>query len=380
MLSAQEIKDRLTPDDIDAFMCKALNAGPSREDGQGNKIFLTVDRHPDHPEEGSYKLYYYDDRKIFVSYTGGESFDIFALVQQVKGMTFPEARRYICAFFNLDLYGANGFYEPEPELTDDWDILNKYKDYGDIICPEEEKCPVKRELSPNLMELFSKSYPQAWIDDGISVEAMERYGIRMDIAGQKAIIPHHDDMGNLVGIRGRAFNPKEVAEFGKYAPVTINKVTYNHPLSEHLYGLYEAKYTIQRLGKVCIVESEKGCMQSRTMFGNDNFVVATCGSAGLSDAQINLLFKYGVREVILGYDKEFETGNEEQMHKYEAKLLRITQPLTPYFDVYVIFDYEGLLDYKQSPFDRNKDVLLRLMKTKKPVRSISAPKGYSNIK
>ena len=68
------------------------------------------------------------------------------------------------------------------------------------------------------------------------------------------------------------------------------------------------------------------------------------------------------------------------MHKYEAKLLRITQPLTPYFDVYVIFDYEGLLDYKQSPFDRNKDVLLRLMKTKKPVRSISAPKGYSNIK
>ena len=336
--SAQDIKNRLTADDVDAFMCKALNAGPSKEDGQGNRIFLTVDRHPEHPEEGSYKLYYYPETHSFYSFTGSEAYDIFSLVQAVKGFDFKQAFIYVCGFFNISTR-EEGIIPPTPELTEDWDVLNKvsaYEKAGKEIEPERKELP------------------------------------RIDVGAQKAIIPHHDDMGNIVGIRGRAFDPVEVAEFGKYAPIKIGTEWMNHRLSEQLFGLYEAKRTIQRLGKVCIAESEKACLQSYTMFGENNFVVATCGSSGLSSEQIDLLLKYKVREVIIAYDKEFEDGNDEQMAKYEAKLLRLVQPLAPYFETYVIFDYEGLLGYKDSPFDKNMDVLLRLMKTKQPVYSISS--------
>lgn len=373
--SLKDIKESLTPEQIEQFMCEVLNAGPAKEDGQGNKIFLTVDRHPTHPEEGSYKLYYYDDKKLFVSYTGGENFDIFGLVQCVKDVSLNEAKALVCSYFKIDWMGAEGFYEPEPEVVDDWDILNRYADY-DI----EPRALAERELSPTLMEYFTKAYPQAWLNDGITIEAMDRYGIRMDIASQKAIIPHRDDEGNLVGIRGRAFDPREIAERGKYAPVTIGTTTYKHPLGDYLYGLYEAKYAIEKLGKVCVVESEKACMQAYSMFRDDNFTVATCGSSGLSSVQIDLLLKYGVREIILGYDKEFETGDIDKMHAYEQKLLRITQPLAPLFDVNVIFDYTGLLGYKDSPMDKGKDVLLRLMKTKRPVHSIALPSGFPRNK
>lgn len=367
--SAQDIKNRLTADDVDAFMCKALNAGPSREDGQGNRIFLTVDRHPEHPEEGSYKLYYYPETHSFYSFTGSEAYDIFSLVQAVKGFDFKQAYVYVCGFFNIPTR-EEGIIPPPPELTEDWDVLNKVSAYEKAGKEVETE---HKELPPNIMDRFTKGYPQEWVDDGISPEAMEKYGIRIDVGAQKAIIPHHDDMGNIVGIRGRAFDPVEVAEFGKYAPIKIGDTWLNHELKKYLYGLYENKHTIQRLGKVCIAESEKACMQSATMFGCDNnFVVATCGSSGLSSEQIDLLLKYKVREVIIAYDKEFEDGNDEQMAKYEAKLLRLTQPLAPYFETYVIFDYDGLLGYKDSPFDKSKDVLLRLMKTKQPVYSISS--------
>ena len=370
--SAQDIKNRLSADDVDAFMCKALNAGPSKEDGQGNRIFLTVDRHPEHPEEGSYKLYYYPETHSFYSFTGSEAYDIFSLVQAVKGFDFKQAFIYVCGFFNISTR-EEGIIPPTPELTEDWDVLNKvsaYEKAGKEIAPE------RKELPPNIMDRFTKGYPQEWVDDGISPEAMEKYGIRIDVGAQKAIIPHHDDMGNIVGIRGRAFDPIEVAEFGKYAPIKIGDTWYSHPLGKYLFGLYETKHTIQRLGKVCIVESEKACMQSYEMFRDSNFTVATCGSSPLSNEQIDLLLKYKVREVILGYDKEFEEGNLEQMEKYEKKLLRISQPLVPFFNVYVMFDYEGLLRYKDSPFDRGKDVLLRLMKTKKNVLPIGDEKKW----
>jgi hypothetical protein len=72
-----------------------------------------------------------------------------------------------------------------------------------------------------------------------------------------------------------------------------------------------------------------------------------------------------VREIIVAYDKENgETRDDEETISYEEKLIRLFQPLTPYFDVYIIFDYEGVLRLKDSPFDQGKDVLLHLMKNK----------------
>lgn len=362
------IKESLSLDQIDAYLCNALGSNGYRVDSQGNHIYQTVCHGGD-----SYKLYYYVDSQMFHCYTHcGDNFDIFELTQRAKNFaTFGEAFQYICNFFNIDKDDLAP--TEEIELTDDWDILNQFSDYAVAENRALELENKEKKYYPeSLLELFPKGrYPEAWLEDGISAEAMEKYNIRMDVGAQKVIIPHYDDEGRLIGIRGRAFNPVEVARFGKYSPICVENVFYTHLLSQNLYGMNVVKENVARMEKVFVVESEKACMQARTMFGENNFTVATCGSAALSSAQINLLIKHGVREVIIGYDKEFIDGNEDMKKNYEEKLLRIAQPLTTIFDVSYVFDEEGLLPYKASPCDINKEVLVELMRHKKRVRSFS---------
>lgn len=372
----QEIKEKLTLDQIDAFLCNGLGSNGYRVDSQGNHLYQTVCHGGD-----SHKLYYYPDSRYFHCYTHcGDNFDIFELTKRAKNFTtFGEAYKYVCNFFNI-MYSGGDFQSEEIELTDDWDILNRFYDFSRAEERDREACGKVLRTYPNsLMEFYTKGYyPSEWIADGISIEAMDAYNIRMDMANQKVIIPHYNDEGQLVGIRGRAFDPKEVASRGKYAPIYIENVMYNHELGKNLYGLNVVKGNLRRLGKVCVAESEKACMQSYTFFGGENnFTVATCGSSGLSSTQIDLLLKYGVREIILAYDKEFEDGNEEMKRVYEEKLKHITQPLSTLFDVSYIFDEDGLMGYKQSPFDVPRESLVTLMKHKKRVKSF-AKEGMRN--
>ena len=342
------IKENLTLDQIDTYLCNALGSDGYKTDSNGNHIFQTVCHGGD-----SYKLYYYPESYSFHCYTHcGESFDIFDLTLRAKHYaTLKEAYRYLCNFFNID---GNSFAEEEvPELTDDWDILNNILDFAKAEKKvSEEFGGETKTFPPNTIDFFLKGhYPKEWLSDGISIEAMEKYNIRMDIANKKVIIPHYNDQNELIGIRGRAFNPYEIANRGKYAPIYIEGKMYNHELGKNLYGLNVVKSNLIRTGKVCIAESEKACMQSYNMFGDDNFTVATCGSAGLSSTQINLLLKYGVREVILAYDKEFISGNDAMKLNYEAKLRRILQPLSTLFDVSYLIDEEKIMEYKQRPLD-----------------------------
>lgn len=207
--------------------------------------------------------------------------------------------------------------------------------------------------------------PVEWIKEGISSEVMRYYNIRVDTALHKIIIPHLDPQGNLIGIRGRSYDPFEVADGKKYMPIFIEGEVYKHPLGKNLFGLYQNKETIKRLGKVLICESEKAVMQAASFYGIDNcFVVATCGS-NLTQAQIQLLMDLNISEIILAYDKEYhgKIGEEEEVI-YEEKLLKTLRPLSQYFNTYILLDNDNLLGYKDSPTDKGKEVLEQLMKNK----------------
>ena len=65
--------------------------------------------------------------------------------------------------------------------------------------------------------------PTEWTKEGISPEVMKAYGIRIDSALLKIIIPHRNINGELIGIRGRAYNPIELDDGKKYMPVRIQK-------------------------------------------------------------------------------------------------------------------------------------------------------------
>lgn len=360
-----KIKSALTVDDIIDIVSNGLEAGPCHYDGQGNPIFMTICHNA--PGEGSYKLYYYTDSSVFHCFTQcGDNFDIFELVRRAKGYgSFVEAYRFVCQYFNLHMDAREeGFRDPEPEeLTDDWALLNKIKDYNAPRGAEIVTEPIPQEL----INYYIDACPIEWVRQGILTSVMKKYNIRVDGANQKVIIPHYDINGQLIGIRGRSYNPIDLDQGKKYMPVILGDKLYNHPLGAHLYGLDKNKETIQRLHKVCIVEAEKSVLLAEGYYPGNNFVVATCGSSGLSDIQIGLLLDLGVREVIIAYDRENDDDKEsEKTKEYEDKLLKIAQPLTLYFDVSVLFDYSPYTDLQlqDSPFDRGPLVLEKLMKNK----------------
>ena len=184
-------------------------------------------------------------------------------------------------------------------------ILNKFKDFN---TPKKELQPLPI-FQENILEYFGPLVvPSEWLKEGISADAMKHFGIRIDSAMRKIIIPHRDIDGHLCGIRGRSFDPDEVADGKKYMPVYIEQECFKHPLGQNLYGLYENQEVIKRLKKVAIFEGEKSVLLCASYYNryvehideetgeitykyeNNNFSVATCGSS-FSQQQLKLLLK-----------------------------------------------------------------------------------------
>ena len=352
MLTAKQVKSQLTTDDIVKLCCHLQETDGCLYDAQSHPIFNTCICHGGDSD----KLYYYPETQLFHCYTCGSSYDVFELLHRFKGWELPESIRFLKKFFNIE---DDGTEESTPELTDDWDIFQEIEDY-------DKRGNIDNSITPiqsNMIEYFYPlAAPTEWEKEGIKPEVMKHYGIRVDSALQKIIIPHRDIDGNLIGIRGRSFNPIEVAEGKKYMPVFIEGEIYAHPLGKNLFGLYENKETIKRLRRVCVFEAEKSVMQIASMYGIDNcFAVATCGSS-LSFAQIELLLKLGVTELILAFDADQEgKRGEPDSVEYEKKLFKIVENYLPYMNISIIFDYDHILpERKMSPSDAGKEIFERL--------------------
>ena len=188
---------------------------------------------------------------------------------------------------------------------------------------------------------------------------MRRFGIKYSIDQNKIIIPHYDEDGFLIGIRGRSLNEEDL-EKGKYMPVAVEGKLYAHPLGYNLYGLNFIKGNIQKSKMAIVAESEKSVLQYDTMFGHDkNICVAVCGSS-LHAYQMELLLKLGVERVLIAFDKEGENYKEKE--KYYQKLNTMCERYRLRCNMGFIFDQCNHLSLKDSPTDKGKETFLQLYK------------------
>lgn len=358
MLTAEKVKNMLSPQDIERFFVDALHADAPAMDSKGNLLFSTEICHGG---DSPHKLVYRVDVHSFYCWTHCHAIDLFEITQRRLGLqSFKEAFDYVVSFFSL----KDDDSEPHAreKMTDDWDLFQRIEDLSQTP-PEDEY--VEKVVPEALLDTYSPPCaPQEWIKDGIAPEVMAAYGIRVDAASLKIIIPHRNKNGDLIGIRGRSFDPFE-SQFAKYAPITLNGTLYNFPTGKYLFGLSQNAEMIRRMRKVVIYEGEKSVLQSATFYGIDNsYCVATCGST-ITEDQIDLLIELGVEEVVLGYDRDFlGKKGDEDVKEYEKKLYRVIQPLLPYFNVYVLFDYDHITGYKDSPTDKGRAVFEALWKKK----------------
>lgn len=309
----------------------------------------------------SHKLYYYDNTHLFKCYTEceGESFDIYSLTQRVKhnegqDWSLPRAINYVASYFG---YSAKEFdFEEQDEVLEDWDFIKNYEKINSIV--EEQKVDLKI-YNDEILNRLPHPRIEAWEKEGILNDVILDRGICYDPVAQGIVIPHYDVNGRLIGIRERTLI-KEEEKYGKYKPAVICGKMYNHPLSFNLYNLNNSKDNIKIMKKAIVFEGEKSPLLFASMFGEESDITVACCGSSLIAYQVKLLLSFGVEEIIIAFDKQFQKIGDDEFKRWKRKLIDINKKYSSYATISFMFDKWDLLEYKDSPIDKGKDVFLEL--------------------
>ena len=355
----KELKDKLTINQIYDFL---ISAGGEPQIHDNVIVSRTICHNP--PGEGSHKLYYYDNTKLFKCYTDcpENSFDIFQLVLKIKRLAnenweLPQAINYVLLYFGIEQPNQKDFFEERLELQD-WKIFNKIDmKKGQKSRKQTVSLPI---FSKDILQNFPTPKILPWLDENISQEIMSIHNICYNPIHQSIIIPHYNINNELIGIRERTLL-KENEINGKYIPAKINGKMYNHPLSFNLYNINFSKDNIKKIKKAIVFEGEKSSLKYGSYFGIENDIsVAACGS-NLIDYQVELLLSLCAEEIIVAFDKQFQTPYDEEWKKWTKKLTQISKKYNKNVVISFMFDKTGeLLKYKDSPIDEGKEIFIEL--------------------
>lgn len=319
------------------------------------------------------KLYYYENTRLFRCYTEcREAFDVFQLVQKAMEVQYNENWELPrCVIWIAQKFGIAGEMEGfEGDKIDDWKIINRHNLIQSKIEQAEssDKEIVLSEYNNSILEKLPILPIEGWIREGITLEILRKYGIRYYPKDNKIAIPHWDAVSRLIGIRGRTMIALEARLFGKYTPIKINGIMYAHPLSFALYGLNFNKANITKVKKAIIFEGEKSVMIYESLFGSENNIsVASCGSS-ISSHQFELLRQCGVEEIIIAFDRQFKEIGDKEFELHIKSLKQLANRFNNYVTVSVMHDRRNLLDYKDAPVDKGREVFETLFKERIIIR------------
>lgn len=314
------------------------------------------------PGEGSKKLYFYKNTSLFKCYTDCDStFDIFELVIKVmkiqKNIKFDlnDAVQWIAKKFNIS---GNS----EVFLVDrvaDWEYLINYERIQNIEIQSQHI--ILKEYDPIILSRFNYSLRLTpWLEEGISQEAINSSNIGFYLGGDQITIPHYDENNRFIGLRGRTVCEEEGELFGKYRPIKINGILYNHPLGMNLYNFNNSKFNIERIQKAIVFEGEKSTLLYKSYFGLENDISVACCGSSISSYQINLLINAGAKEIIIAFDRQFKEIGDQEFKRLKIKLIKLYEKYKNYVNMTFIFDKNMITNYKASPIDEGEKKFLQL--------------------
>ena len=371
----EDIKNNLTINQIYDFLAEA---GGEPQMHQDIIISRTICHNP--PGQGSHKLYYYNNTKLFKCYTEciEDSFDIFQLVLKIKNLAdeqivywsregvqttrpwdLPDAIRYVAIYYGIEP-PEEKFSEKRIELQD-WHFLSKLE--ANKLQKSNKQIVSLKVFEDDFLKNMVRPRIIPWEKEGITPEIMELHNICYDAKNQGIVIPHYNIDNQLIGIRERTLI-KENEDKGKYIPAIISGKMYNHPLSFNLYNLNISKNNIRNIKKAIIFEGEKSTLKYGSYFGIENDIsVAACGS-NLINYQVYLLLSLGVEEIIIAFDRQYKDPGDQECQQWIEKLTHIHNKYHSLVQISFIFDNHYLLRYKDSPIDQGKEIFIELFKNR----------------
>ena len=253
--------------------------------------------------------------------------DIIDLVMFNEDLTFPEALKFVCNELGLDFY--NSGLEDIPESLQIIKMLQEMNTGTE----QEDNEPLK-PINEKILSYYIPYGNKMWEEeDGISLEIQEEFFIGFDPCTNYITIPIYDELGSLVGVKGRYYGKPDKVH-PKYTALE------KYRKGRVFYGYWQNKDDIKSNKLIYIVESEKSILKLAE-FGVRNAV--STGGKKITKYQIEMIVRTGCTP-ILSYDKDV---NEDELN-YIANMFMDG------INVYAIIDKNNLLNKKESPMDRQE--------------------------
>jgi len=260
--------------------------------------------------------------------------DIISLVMFVKNIYFLNAIKWISDNCGYD------YYNIDCERPNVLKFMDKLKDMKGSRKTDENEVKLK-PIPHSMLNTYLQIPSYKFYLDGIDFETQMLFEVSYDLQTHRIVVPIYDELGNLVGMKGRI----------NYESEDDCKYIYLHsvPKSLVLFGLDKTYENIIEKGIVYVAESEKAVMQA---WSNGVKNVVSIGGKQLSRAQVKKLTYLGV-EICLAYDDHanYETRDGESV-LVEDFYKKEKDKFLDSIEVSHIFDENNLiLKNKQSPFD-----------------------------
>lgn len=198
------------------------------------------------------------DTLAYKCFSTAESGDILTFVMNKTGKTLYQTLVWIAK--ELNFTDVHGEIEEVPKPFGGF--------YKRIYKPSDEPELQMITYDESILDDFKQGYSYTFLQDGISLDSQQQFGIGYDWCEDRITIPQRDIYGQLVGVMGRA-NAKDCPHEQRWLPVIPCK------RGMTLYGFHTNYEAIMRENICFIGESEKFVMQLHSM-GVQNSL-ATCG-------------------------------------------------------------------------------------------------------
>lgn len=361
-IDKDKLLQSITKDDFIKILT-FLDINDYKTGSEGEVILSTAYCH----EGNKMKLYYYpnedksDQIGLFKCYTCSDSYDLIQFILRVyrhngKSITWHKALSLIASILERTDEVSIDSSLTQIKQKDEFGWIKRIKEAKKR--GHKEYIPTQ-ELNENFLDVFTYIPQEDWLNDGCSIEALDRYEIGFSVKDTAISIPHRDIDGRLIGIRGRSLIPEDIELLGKYHPLSVNGVMCKSPLGEHLFGMWVCKDYIKKIRKVVLVEAEKSVIQGYTFFGENSYIVGTCGSS-ITETQIEIIKSLNPMKVILGFDRDYREPDSFEAEVWYNKQVLKLEPFIPYCQTYLIADTQNRLEYHDSPTDKGRDTFLKL--------------------
>ena len=272
-----------------------------------------------------------NDYLYVTDYARNISKDLFSYISEQRLVDFKDIIGVVRNILGVDDFGL--FNESRGIFGGFYEKIRKRSEYS------------VRTYDESILDKYIPLANKRFIDDHISIEAQQFFGVRYDVESQGIVIPIHNQIGELIGAKVRCNYEVQDGEMKYYYLIPCQA-------SQTLYG-YSQNYNYLTNNIIYIYEAEKSIMQCFS-YGIRNCVAL--GSGSISRKQVRMLLELNPKKIIfmhdVGYDLENILRNINMVKNYS----RFSEVELGYWDF-----FDRLYDDKVSASDLGKKELLRII-------------------